>query len=86
MIRMWLDQGISVEEKDKNGLTPLDICVRKGHVECVQELLLRGAKMDAKHIFFAASKGKEVLLKALLSRGFDGMFRVGIFVECLELI
>lgn len=74
MLKMWIEQGISVEEKDKNGLTPLDITVRKMHLECTQELIFRGAKVDAKHIFFASSKGKDTLLKILLSKGFDGKY------------
>ena len=42
-----LHHGAIIDARDKKGMTSLAVCVKNGHVDCVQYLLKRGAKPDS---------------------------------------
>jgi ankyrin repeat protein len=41
-----LDQGVSPDTRDSNGITPLMAAAAKGHFEIVQTLMIRGAHKE----------------------------------------
>lgn len=48
-LRFLLDQGLSVaDNNNSSGCTPLHAAVEREHVDCVKELLLRGAPIEMK--------------------------------------
>lgn len=75
IISLLIDAGVSLDERNKQGWSPLHVaCLRSS--ESVAELLLkRGAKIDAKGhdnytpLCIAAEKGAIELAKLLLERG-----------------
>ena len=58
-----LDQGASVDARDRLGARPLSHAARSGHLEMVNLLLERGAPVDARNLagstalYFAAERG-----------------------------
>ena len=60
---------------DKDGMRPLHIAARAGHVDLVKGLLSRGARLDVKNdsgatpLMFAAAGGYEKICKLILDAG-----------------
>ncbi|KAK1245536.1 hypothetical protein MKX08_005165 [Trichoderma sp. CBMAI-0020] len=46
LFKLLLDNGANVDCVDDSNHTPLDIAARYGHLECVRELLARGAQVE----------------------------------------
>jgi ankyrin repeat protein len=75
VVRALLDQGASVNAKDKNGTTALDSAAIKGKVDVVRLLLDRGADVSAKNNFgwtpliCAVMFGKVDIARLLLDKG-----------------
>jgi uncharacterized protein len=72
-----LDQGASVDARDRVGSRPLSHAARAGHMEMVNLLLERGAPIDARNIagstalYAAAARGQEAVVQRLIERGAD---------------
>ncbi len=65
--------------------------MREGHLECVRELVGRGAVVDIKHVFFTSSKGREKILKELVlpqqpANTIDGTLSIIIIIIILRII
>ena len=72
-----LDQGASVDARDRLGARPLSHAARSGHLEMVNLLLERGAPVDARNLagstalYFAAERGHVAVVQRLIDRGAD---------------
>ncbi|WP_426440717.1 ankyrin repeat domain-containing protein [Bradyrhizobium genosp. P] len=72
-----LDQGASVDARDRLGARPLSHAARSGHLDMVDLLLARGAPIDARNLagstalYFAAERGQAAIVQRLIDRGAD---------------
>ena len=72
-----LDDGASVDARDRFGARPLSHAARFGHLEMVDLLLAFGAPIDARNLagatalYFAAEGGRTSVAKRLIERGAD---------------
>jgi ankyrin repeat protein len=72
-----LDQGASVDARDRSGARPLSHAARSGHLEMLDLLLARGASVDARDLngatalYFAAERGHNSVVQRLIERGAD---------------
>jgi ankyrin repeat protein len=72
-----LDQGASVDARDRLGARPLSHAARSGRLELVNLLLERGAPVDARNLagstalYFAAERGHVAIVQRLIDRGAD---------------
>ncbi len=72
-----LDQGASVEARDRLGARPLSRAARSGHLEMVDLLLQRGAPIDARDLagatalYVAAERGQTAVVQRLIDKGAD---------------
>jgi ankyrin repeat protein len=76
-----LDQGASVDARDRLGARPLSRAARSGHLEMVDLLLQRGAPIDARDLsgatalYVAAERGQAAVVQRLLDKGADADLR-----------
>ena len=76
-----LDQGASVDARDRLGARPLSHAAQAGHLEMVDLLLQRGAPIDARNLagstalFAAAERGQTAVVQRLIERGADASLR-----------
>jgi ankyrin repeat protein len=68
--RELIEKGADVNLKDKGGMTPVENAIVKGHVEMVQLLLSKGAKLtkDDGPIFYAVANDQTQMVKFLLDK------------------
>jgi ankyrin repeat protein len=72
-----LDQGASLDARDRLGARPLSHAARSGHLEMVDLLLARGAAIDARNhagataLYFAAEGSHISIANRLIERGAD---------------
>src|SRR5579871_2561833 len=72
-----LDQGASVDARDRLGARPLSRAARSGHLEMVDLLLQRGAPIDARDLsgatalYVAAERGQTAVVQRLIDKGAD---------------
>ena len=72
-----LDQGASVDARDRLGARPLSHAARSGHLQMVDLLLARGAPIDARNLagatalYFAAEGSHISIAQRLIERGAD---------------
>jgi uncharacterized protein len=72
-----LDQGASVDARDRLGARPLSHAARPGHLEMVDLLLQRGAPIDARNLagstalYVAAERGQVAVVRRLIDKGAD---------------
>ena len=72
-----LDQGASVDARDRLGARPLGHAARSGHLEMVDLLLQRGAPINARNLagstalYEAAERGQTAVVQRLIDRGAD---------------
>lgn len=72
-----LDQGVSVDARDRLGARPLSRAARSGHIEMVDLLLQRGAPINARDLagatalYVAAERGQVSVVQRLIDRGAD---------------
>ena len=76
-----LDQGGSVDARDRLGARPLSHAAQAGHLEMVDLLLQRGAPIDARNLagstalFAAAERGQTAVVQRLIDRGADASLK-----------
>jgi Ankyrin repeats (3 copies) len=77
-VKAALEQNGQLESKTRHGQTPLFLAAANGHVEAVQLLLDKGAKVDVKDTFYnttaiavAAGRKHVAVVKLLLARSTD---------------
>jgi len=72
-----LDEGASVDARDRFGARPLSHAARFGHLEMVDLLLAHGAPINARNLvgatalYFAAEGGHTSVVQLLIERGAD---------------
>jgi len=72
-----LDQGASVDARDRLGARPLGHAAKSGHLKLVDLLLARGAPIDARNLagstaLYLAAEGSHILIvQRLIERGAD---------------
>jgi ankyrin repeat protein len=72
-----LDQGASVDARDRLGARPLSHAARSGHLQMVDLLLARGAPINARNLagatalYFAAEGSQISIVRRLIERGAD---------------
>jgi ankyrin repeat protein len=72
-----LDQGASVDARDRLGARPLSHAAKSGHLGMVDLLLARGAPIDARNLngatalYYAAEAGQASIVQRLIERGAD---------------
>jgi uncharacterized protein len=72
-----LDQGASVDARDRLGARPLSRAARSGHLEMVDLLLQRGAPINARDLagatalYVAAERGQVAVVQRLIDQGAD---------------
>jgi ankyrin repeat protein len=72
-----LDQGASIDARDRLGARPLSHAARSGHLRMVDLLLARGAPIDARNLagatalYFAAEGSRISIAQRLIERGAD---------------
>jgi uncharacterized protein len=72
-----LDQGASLDARDRLGARPLSHAARSGHLQMVDLLLARGAPIDARNLagatalYFAAEGSHISIAQRLIERGAD---------------
>jgi ankyrin repeat protein len=76
-----LDQGVSVDARDRLGARPLSRAARSGHLEMVDLLLQRGAPVNARDLagatalYVAAERGQNAVVQRLIDKGADADLR-----------
>jgi uncharacterized protein len=76
-----LDQGASVDARDRLGARPLSHAAQAGHIEMVDLLLQRSAPINARNLagstalFAAAERGQTTVVQRLIDRGADASLR-----------
>jgi ankyrin repeat protein len=74
---LLLDQGASIDARDRIGARPLSHAARSGHLDMVDLLLARGAPIDARDLngatalYYAAERGHNTVVQRLIERGAD---------------
>jgi ankyrin repeat protein len=74
---LLLDEGASVDARDRLGARPLSHAARSGHLEMVDLLLARGAPIDARNLagatalYVAAERGQTAVVQRLIDKGAD---------------
>jgi uncharacterized protein len=77
LVPKLLDQGASVDARDRLGARPLSHAARSGHPKMVDLLLARGAPIDARNLagatalYFAAEGSHISIAQRLIERGAD---------------
>jgi ankyrin repeat protein len=77
LVTQLLDQGASVDARDRLGARPLSHAARSGHLQMVELLLARGAPIDARNLagatalYFAAEGSHISIAQRLIERGAD---------------
>ena len=77
LVTELLDQGASLDARDRFGARPLSHAAKSGHLEMVDLLLARGAPIDARNLagatalYFAAEGGHAAIVRRLIERGAD---------------
>ena len=77
LVSKLLDQGASVDARDRLGARPLSHAARSGHPQMVDLLLARGAPIDARNLagatalYFAAEGSHISIAQRLIERGAD---------------
>ncbi|MEI9925113.1 MAG: ankyrin repeat domain-containing protein [Bradyrhizobium sp.] len=77
LVPKLLDQGASVDARDRLGARPLSHAARSGHPKMVEILLERGAPIDARNLagatalYFAAEGSHILIAQRLIERGAD---------------
>jgi uncharacterized protein len=72
-----LDQGASVDARDRLGARPLSHAARSGHLEMVDLLLQRGAPINERNLagstalYEAAERGQAAVVQRLIDKGAD---------------
>jgi ankyrin repeat protein len=72
-----LDQGASVDARDRLGARPLSHAAQAGHLEMLDLLLRRGAPINARNLagstalFAGAERGQTAVVQRLIDRGAD---------------
>jgi ankyrin repeat protein len=72
-----LDQGASLDARDRLGARPLSRAAKSGHLQMVDLLLARGAPIDARNLagatalYFAAEGSHILIAQRLIERGAD---------------
>jgi ankyrin repeat protein len=72
-----LDQGASVDARDRLGARPLSHAAQAGHLEMVDLLLERGAPVNARNLagstalYVAAERGQAAVVQRLINKGAD---------------
>jgi ankyrin repeat protein len=72
-----LDQGASVDARDRIGARPLSHAAKSGHLDMVDLLLARGAPINARNLngatalYYAAEGGQALVVQRLIERGAD---------------
>jgi ankyrin repeat protein len=80
LVTKLLDQGASLDARDRFGARPLSHAAKSGHLEMVDLLLARGAPIDARNLagatalYFAAEGGHAPIVQRLIERGADVNF------------
>src|ERR1700753_746274 len=74
MVTGLLDQGASVDARDRFGARPLSHAARSGHLAMVDLLLTKGAPIDARNLagatalFVAAERGQVAVVQRLIDK------------------
>jgi ankyrin repeat protein len=77
LVTSLLDQGASVDARDRLGARPLSHAARSGHLQMVDLLLARGAPIDARNLagatalYFAAEGSHISIVQRLIEHGAD---------------
>jgi ankyrin repeat protein len=77
LVSKLLDQGASVDARDRLGARPLSHAAKSGHLQMVDLLLARGAPIDARNLagatalYFAAEGSHISIVQRLIERGAD---------------
>ena len=77
LVTELLDQGASIDARDRFGARPLSHAARFGHLPMVELLLARGAPIDARNLagatalYAAAENNRTPVALALIERGAD---------------
>jgi ankyrin repeat protein len=77
LVTKLLDQGASVDARDRLGARPLSHAARSGHLQMVNLLLARGAPINARNLagatalYFAAERSHISIAQRLIERGAD---------------
>jgi ankyrin repeat protein len=77
LVTRLLDEGASVDARDRLGARPLSHAARSGHLQMVELLLARGAPIDARNLagatalYFAAEGSHISIAQRLIERGAD---------------
>jgi uncharacterized protein len=77
LVSKLLDQGASVDARDRLGARPLSHAAKSGHLQMVDLLLARGAPIDARNLagatalYFAAEGSHISIAQRLMERGAD---------------
>jgi ankyrin repeat protein len=74
VVKLLLEEGVELETKDNNGLTPLSYAAAQGHEATVKLLLEKGAELDSKDKYgrtplsLAAEMGHEAVVNLLIAK------------------
>jgi ankyrin repeat protein len=77
LVTKLLDQGASVDARDRLGARPLSHAARSGHLQMVDLLLARGAPIDGRNLagatalYFAAERSHISIAQRFIERGAD---------------
>jgi ankyrin repeat protein len=77
LVTKLLDQGASLDARDRLGARPLGRAAKSGHLQMVDLLLSRGAPIDARNLvgatalYFAAEGSHIAIAQRLIERGAD---------------
>lgn len=87
IVKLFVDLGASIEEKDANGTTAVMNAASSGHDSIVRHLLDLGAATDVvdKHSYSllvcAAQGGLTEIVRLLVARGFDVKRRARLAIQ-----